>query len=151
MKKEQKAKKRTFEKRLIGFVFFSVLTVFLLVMAGFVYRVINVEKQNPVYVSEDFSYLTYGGSYFYSVDASPDNLTAIETNWLGGARLGGSSRVNQAFRDRYTYAVYTDTEGHRYIWVKDADFYKEGFVWADWQNDYKYFNQFENSYFYKER
>ncbi|MBE6835491.1 MAG: hypothetical protein E7515_04490 [Ruminococcaceae bacterium] len=151
MKEKKKAKKRTFEKRIIYTVFGAMLLVFLLVAVGFASRVVNVEKYNPVAVSSDFSHLTFDGSYFYSVEKAPENLTLVKAEWLGGARREGESRVDQAFRDRYTYAVYQDENGHRYIWVKDANFYDEGFEWADWSKDYPLFDQFENSYFYKER
>ena len=151
MNKEKKTKKRAFEKRLIYGVFLSILFVTVIVMVGFALRIANVEKNNPVLVSGNFEYLTYEGSFFYSVDKIPDDLKLIEMSWLSGARLDGSSRLDQAFRDRYAYAIYSDADGHKYIWVKDADFYKEGFVWANWEKDYKYFDKFDNSYFYKER
>lgn len=151
MNKEQKTKKRFFEKWLIYGIFLLVLFVTVIVMTGFVSRLINVEKNNPVLVSGNFEYLTYEGSFFYSVDEVPDNLTVIEMSWLNGARIDGSGRLKQAFHDRYAYAVYTDADGHRYIWVKDADFYKEDYVWANWEKDYMYFDKFDNSYFYKER
>ncbi len=151
MKKEKKIKKRAFEKRMIYFVFFSVLIVFLLVMTGFVYRIVNVEKQNPVRVSKDFEYLTYDGSYFYRIDKTPEHLTVVEMRWLDGAFREGESRFNQVFRERLIYARYVDADGHRYIWVKDGNFYRENYQWAFWEYDYAQFDQFENSYFYKER
>lgn len=151
MKKEKKAGKSNHEKRIIYSVFGTVLIIFLLIIGSFILRLLNVEKNNPVSVSEDFSFVTYEGSYFYPVTEVPDSLKAVEINWLGGARLENASRLNQAFRDRYSYALYTDEEMNRYIWVKDGDFYKDGFTWADWEKDYPFFDQFENSYFYKER
>lgn len=151
MKKGRKTKKRFFEKSLVTFVFLSVFAVFVLVMAGFVSRIANVEKNNPVLISEDFSFITFEGSYFYSVDEAPEHLSIVEMRWFDGARHEGESKLNQAFRDRYIYAMYKDSDGHRYIWVRDGDFYKENYTWAFWEKDYPYFNQFENSYFYKER
>ena len=151
MKKEQKTKKRFLEKSLISFVFLSVLIVFLLVMTGFVIKIVNVEKNNPVSVSENYDYLTFEGSYFYRIDKAPDNLTVIEMRWLDGARHEGKSRLNQAFRERLIYALYRDADGNRYIWVRDGDFYSENYEWADWERDYPVFDTFSNSYFFKER
>jgi len=151
MKNKEKVKKSNLEKRLIRFVFGLVFIVFVLVVIGFVFRIATVEKSNPVLVSADFSYATYNGKYFSSVDKAPKDLTVVEYHWLGGARLENSTRLNQAFRDRYTYAVYVDSDNQRYLWVKDGDFYKEGFEWANWAEDYLYFDQFKNSYFYTEK
>ena len=151
MEKEKRAKKRTFEKRLIYTVFGFTVALLIFVLCGFVLRIVNVDKNHPVLISEDYSYVTYEGSFFYSVDEVPDNLKVVEMQWLGGARHDGESRFNQAFRDRLIYALYVDESGHRYIWVRDGNYYQENYVWADWNRDYKFFDQFKESYFYKER
>ena len=151
MEKEKKAKNRFFEKFLIYTVCGLTFAVFVLVMLGFVSKLANVEKNHPVLISEDYSYVTYEGSFFYSIDDVPDDLRVIQMQWLGGARHDGESRFSQAFRDRLIYALYADESGHRYIWVRDGDYYKESYVWADWNRDYVYYDKFDSSYFYKER
>ncbi|MBO4338529.1 MAG: hypothetical protein J5877_01250 [Clostridia bacterium] len=151
MKKEKRAKKSSFEKRLIYAVFGFTLVTLVGVLIAFAVKIINVEKNHPVLISEDYSSVTYDGSYFYAVDEVPEDLTAVEMKWLGGARHEGESRFDQAFRDRLIYALYKDKDGHRYIWVRDGDFYKENYQWALWEKDYKDFKEFEDSYFYKER
>jgi len=149
MKKEKSRKKRNHEKRIIYCVFISTIAVFILVAAGFVLRLVNVEKNNPVLINSDFEFVTYEGKKFVKTDTVPDELECTHMEWLGGARIDGKDRINQAFRDRYSYATYVAGDGSEYIWVKDGDFYKEGFEWADWRTDYKHYKSFINSYFYK--
>ena len=151
MNKEKRAKKSSFENRFILAVFIIALLMLVLVFIGGVVKLINVEEDHPVLISRDYTFVTYEGSYFHSVSQVPDNLTAVEMQWLGGARLEGESRFNQAFRDRLIYALYVDENGERYIWVRDGDFYREDYQWANWNKDYRYFDQFKDSYFYKER
>jgi hypothetical protein len=150
MTDEKKAKKRFFEKLLIYGVFSMVLAVFVFVVFSFILKIVNVEKNNPVLVAEDFSYATYDGNYYRSVDEAPDNLRVVEMRWFDGVRIDGESKFNQAFRDRFIYALYIDESGEKYIWVRDGDYYQEDYEWADWKRDYKQFNTFDNSYLYKE-
>jgi hypothetical protein len=145
-----KTKKRFFENFIIRFVFIASLLVLVGVSAGVVYKTANVEKDNPVLVAEDFSYAILDGRYYRAVDRVPETLRLVSFDYFKGARREGVSAFNQAFRERFTYAVYEDTDGSRFVWVRDADFYAADYEWADPQKDFLYFDQFSKSYFYKE-
>lgn len=146
-----KQKKRFFEKSLIHFVFLLTLVVFLGVLFGVFIKVKNVEKDNPVLMASDFSSASLDGRTYNFASEIPTKLTLISFDYFKGARVDGVSAFDQAFRQRYAYAVYSDESGKKYLWVRDADFYAADYQWADPSTDYKYFDQFEKSYFFKEQ
>ena len=143
-------KKGITEQFLVYLVFTLSLAALVFISLGVVRATAKVEENNPVLISNDYSYAVYEGKYFYSVDEAPEDLTLTQFDYLSGARREGVSPFNQAFRERYTYAVYSDENGVNYLWIKDGDYYAADFEWANPETDYVNFYYYNQSYFFKE-